>query len=210
MSLWIAAALAACMFAIFWKARRQFSQLAQLAPGAVLETTSVLIVIPARDEASRIGRCIDSLAGQGAAIRVVDDGSTDGTSGIASQKGVQVMTAPALLPGYFGKPNACYAGAKDATARWLLFVDADTWFEPGFVQAIIGHAEGARLDVMSVILDRRCRNLWEHALVPYSLGLLFAGVDLDSVGITDGWRPAFRQQSSHVIPSSFSLLVGAT
>lgn len=181
MSLWIAAGLAACMFAIFWKSRLQFSRLSHLAPGGALLPDSVLIVIPARDEAKNIGRCLDSLVGQGAAIRVVDDGSSDATSAISIQKGAEVIAAPPLLAGCFGKPSACYAGSKDVTARWLLFVDADTWYEPGFVQAVVAHAEDAKLDVISVMLDHQCRNLWESALVPYSFGVLFAGVDLESV-----------------------------
>src|SRR5580692_3262062 len=53
-------------------------------PGAAASPRTVVVVIPARNEASAIGVAIASLAGQSftglAHVIVVDDGSTDGTA----------------------------------------------------------------------------------------------------------------------------------
>ncbi len=186
MSLWVAAVLTAYMFAVFWKSRREFSQLTMLEPGGSTGA-SVLIVIPARNEARNLPDCLDSLARDPAEpveqeILVVDDASTDGTARIAAGHGARAMTAPALPKGLIGKSNACYEGSQyGSSAKWLLFLDADTRFEPGFVQAIVSHAEDFKLDVVSAVLESRCRVLWEHALAPYWLAIQFAGVNLEAV-----------------------------
>ena len=179
MSLWIAAFLAAYMFGICWKSKMQFSRLNTLGLGQPASGSSTLVIIPARNESRNIARCIDSLSGQN--ILVVNDSSTDNTSQIASQKGASVVNAPPLLPPQNPKSAACLAGAKGATARWLLFVDADTWFEPGFVDAVVAHAEENHLDVVSAVLDPKYGMPWEHAMVPYWNGVVFGSIDVDAV-----------------------------
>ncbi|MDQ8191889.1 glycosyltransferase [Roseibacillus persicicus] len=94
----------------------------------------ISVIIPARDEEDNLPKLLDSLlAGktQPHEIIVVDDGSTDATAAVAEERGAKVV-APAPLPDdWKGKPWACQTGAEAATGDWLLFMDADTWFEPG-------------------------------------------------------------------------------
>src|SRR5271157_4727210 len=90
----------------------------------------VSIIVPARNEEASLGDCLESLTAQtGVAfeIIVVDDGSTDRTRAIAqSFAGVRVIS-PEPLPRdptgrmWTGKNNAVVAGAKEASAPWLLF-----------------------------------------------------------------------------------------
>ncbi len=182
LSLLAAALAAAGMLFVAWKSRRQYLSLAELPPAepAVI-TGAVTVIIPARNEAKNIGRCVASLAGQASEIVVVDDASTDGTAEIAQGAGARVVAAPPLLAGYKGKPNACYSGAKGVTTKWLLFVDADTWYEPGFVAALVQHAEAETLTMASVFLRNHFQTVWEHALVPYAFGLYFTGVSVEGV-----------------------------
>ena len=61
---------------------------------------------------------------------VVDDRSTDSTPDllmeIAKQDSrLQVIRVDAVPPGWLGKCHACHVGSREASADWLLFMDAD-------------------------------------------------------------------------------------
>jgi glycosyltransferase involved in cell wall biosynthesis len=89
------------------------------------------IVIPAFNEAKRIGGCVQHLSSALSAnaradfereIIVVDNNSTDGTAEIARRAEARVVFEPINQIA-----RARNAGAGVATGDWLLFVDADTY-----------------------------------------------------------------------------------
>jgi glycosyltransferase involved in cell wall biosynthesis len=131
---------------------------------------SVEVVVPARNEQDCIGRCLDSLTNQqgiGFRITVVDDGSTDRTREIAqSFPGVRVIAAPEPAPGVSGKCNALIVGATGATAKWLLFTDADTFHFPGSLARAVAEAEQRRVDLLSYSPEQETASLGERALMP--------------------------------------------
>lgn len=159
-----------------WKSRSNFLALEELPVWPATIRRDVTIMIPARDEAGKIGHAVRSLIGQ-AKVIVVDDSSTDGTASEARAAGATVVPAPPLQAGHRGKPNACLAGAREARTRWILFVDADTWYEPGFVGALVARAESRGLTMASVFLRNECKTWAERVLLPYAFGLYFCGVD---------------------------------
>lgn len=96
-------------------------------PGQPPATVSV--IIPARNEESRLPSLLKSLAFQtrpADEVIVVDDHSTDGTAALAAAAGARVVTARSLPPDWNGKTWACWSGAEAATGRILVFLDADT------------------------------------------------------------------------------------
>lgn len=131
---------------------------------------SVQIVVPARDEEDCIGRCLESLARQqgiGFSITVVDDGSRDGTRAIAASfAGVRVVSAPEPIPGVTGKCNALIHGARGATAKWILFTDADTLHYPGSLARAVKEAEERGVDLLSYSPEQETGSLAETALLP--------------------------------------------
>ena len=91
-----------------------------------MATNKVALIIPAYNEAERIGRVIEpakeaSVLGE---IIVVDDGSYDQTSEVALSYSVPVVEHPINL----GKGEAMQTGvtlARELGAKTLLFLDAD-------------------------------------------------------------------------------------
>jgi hypothetical protein len=99
---------------------------------------SVAILIPARNEAQRIGACLDAaLASRGVDFEVIvlDDHSSDETAErvrqrAASDARLRLAAAPPLPPGWNGKPHACHVLASLTDRPLLLFVDADVRLSP--------------------------------------------------------------------------------
>jgi 4,4'-diaponeurosporenoate glycosyltransferase len=132
-----------------------------------------MAIIPARNEEAVIARVVRSLPPDTAIV--VDDHSEDGTAEAARQAGAGVLPAPPLPRNGIGKANACAAGARALTSRWILFTDADTWFEEGFLPAVVAAAEASGVSLLSVYLQPECETFAERLLVPYARALFFCG-----------------------------------
>ena len=96
------------------------------------------VVIPARNEATRLGTVLDDLASQDLLVQilVVDDQSTDGTASLAAshqlaQRGqLRVLTADGT-----GKKSALLTGMASASSPWVVTLDADVQLGPSWAQA---------------------------------------------------------------------------
>jgi len=100
-------------------------------PAACAERLS--IIIPARNEETTLPNLLRSIRSQSVKPReiiVVDDGSMDRTAEVAQQLGAKVIRSQPLPEDWRGKTWACHQGAQAATGELLMFLDADTWFEP--------------------------------------------------------------------------------
>ena len=121
-------------------------------------TSTVSLLVPARDEAHRIGPTIESLLAQrGLAdveILVLDDGSTDGTAQVVgavagADARLRVLTGTPPPPGALGKPHACAQLAAAAGGETLVYVDADVVLAPHAVAAAVAVLRGPRpLDLL--------------------------------------------------------------
>src|SRR5689334_352662 len=173
----ILVALAAGMIVVFFlaKSRLNYLRLPVLRESAGRVQENVTVVIPARDEEKNISRAVGSFPG--ARVLVVDDDSSDHTAELARRAGAEVIPAPPIKAGVFGKPNACLAGARATDSKWLLFVDADTWYEPGFLTSLLRYASEEQLDAASVFLKQECVSWPERILLPYAFALYFCGVN---------------------------------
>jgi glycosyltransferase involved in cell wall biosynthesis len=90
---------------------------------------TVSVVIPARNEAERIGPCLDALAAETGLLEVivVDDQSTDGTADVAERGGARLVRGRQPPLGWVGKPWALQQGLEAARGdggRWRSLEDA--------------------------------------------------------------------------------------
>jgi chlorobactene glucosyltransferase len=145
-----------------------------------------MVVIPARNEEGVVGGAVQSFPPD--TVIVVDDRSTDRTAEEAREAGAGVVEAPPLAKGALGKANACMAGAKILTSRWILFADADTRYQKDFLNSAVQCADDAGLALLSVHLTPRPETLAEHLLEPYAAALFFSGASLqqDPAAIFNG------------------------
>ncbi|HEX2987220.1 MAG TPA: glycosyltransferase, partial [Chloroflexota bacterium] len=98
---------------------------------------SFTVIIPARNAASVLGKCLSSVVSKGAGgspleVIVVDDGSTDDTVAVAKSHGARVV-----YTGGLGPAAARNAGARVASGDLLVFLDADCVAEQGCLEALL-------------------------------------------------------------------------
>lgn len=180
-SAWVAFALGLVLIALVWRAHRRYLALPEIhrlladqegRPSA--PPLDCMVVIPARNEEGNIGAAVRSLPPD--SVIVVDDFSDDKTANEAREAGAGVLSASAPPEGAVGKSNACMAGARVLTSRWILFADADTRFMPGAVDAMVAAAEAGKIEFLSVYLKPEFRTFAESVTAPYGVALYFCGV----------------------------------
>jgi dolichol-phosphate mannosyltransferase len=132
------------------RARRRAAPLTRLETVEGLPTISV--VVPARNEESRIGPLLDALrdAPGVAEVLVVDDCSTDGTAALATAAGATVVSGREPPPGWAGKAWAVQQGIEAATGEWVVTLDADARPDPALPAAAVRRAATDGCDLVTV------------------------------------------------------------
>jgi glycosyltransferase involved in cell wall biosynthesis len=95
----------------------------------------VSVVIPARNDAEMLARCLASLAAQtrpADEVVVVDNGSIDDTRAVAEAAGARIVVEPIA-----GIPRASSAGFDAARGDVIARIDADTVCPPGWIAGIV-------------------------------------------------------------------------
>jgi len=133
----------------------------------------VSIIIPARNEARNIERCVRSVLATAYSpieVIVVDDRSTDGTAEIVAPAiGDRLRLVHGVEPpaGWFGKQWAIVQGYKVARGELLLFADADTKHEPELVPRAVRGLQVERVDLFTVLPRQEMRTFWERLIQPH-------------------------------------------
>ncbi len=135
---------------------------------------SLVVVVPARDEAANIAATLDALLladypARGGRLRIlaIDDRSTDGTGAILDAYAakyakrapgrLEVLHITDLPDGWLGKTFALAvgtehsAGSESSGSDYLLFTDADVLFSPSILRRAMAYAVASDADHLVVM-----------------------------------------------------------
>lgn len=139
------------------------------------------VIIPARDEARNIERCLRSVLASTyprLEVIVVDDHSSDGTAQIAQRianedagthgsSRVHVVQAEALPAEWFGKQWACHTGFRASHGEILCFTDADTRHGPELLARSVNAMRQRQSALFTVAGHQEAISFWEKVVQPF-------------------------------------------
>jgi glycosyltransferase involved in cell wall biosynthesis len=156
---------------------------------------SIVVVVPARDEAVALPVSLTSLIEQdyeNLTIVAVNDRSTDQTGAIMDELAskypdrLRVLHVRELPSDWLGKPHAMALAARHAMAtlqpQYLLFTDADVVFDPQAIRRSLVQAVATRADHFVTFPTPQIKTIGEGALLGY-LGVM-------GLWATRPWRAA--------------------
>jgi len=148
---------------------------------------SCSVLVPARNEENNIGRCAGGLLAQDYPdfqVIVLDDNSTDRTWQILQEFAAKdpkliLIKGKPLPDDWLGKHWACHQLAQVANGELLVYVDADTYHEPGMLRGAAAAIIYEKAALISA-LPRQIVVSWSEMLsIPaFYLGML-CGVPLE-------------------------------
>lgn len=141
---------------------------------AALPTVSV--IIPVKDRAEELRRCLASLAGldypqEKLQVIVVDDGSSDDSAPVARQAGALVLPSGGTGRGPAAARNV---GATAATGELLAFIDSDCSASPKWLAELIPAFDDPGMVAVGGLVDGMCTestvDRYEAVMSSLSLG----------------------------------------
>lgn len=140
----------------------------------ITPSATISVVVPARDEAARIGPLLAATVGAPGVgeVVVVDDRSTDATAAVASAAGARVVPGSEPPTGWAGKAWALQQGFEAATGEWVVALDADARPAPELPTALVARAIAERCDLLTVGARFECPTAGVRWLHPAMLTTL--------------------------------------
>ena len=194
---------------------RQFTTITSPDPA---RAPSVSVIIPARNEAENIEKCLASLTKSrypNFEIIVVDDRSVDGTAELArtipagNAKRLVVMEGKALPEGWLGKPWACQQGARATSAELLVFADADTTHGDKLLSRSITELQNTGADLLNVLGSQVIESFWERLVQPQIfLLVLFRHPDLERSARSSQWQDGVANGQFMLMPRTSYEAIG--
>ncbi|MFP5288067.1 MAG: glycosyltransferase, partial [Thermoanaerobaculia bacterium] len=178
LSLILSLVLGAGLLGLALRTEEQRRSAPPLPPLSPVPPDTVTVLLPVRDERANVLDCLDTLLAQGARVRVIDDGSTDGTRELVMdlipERPVELVDAGPLPEGWRGKVHALWQGWRGLDTPWVLLTDADTRHGPGLLARALAAARQKDLDAISLAGTQECRSFGERLIIPAVFGLLDA------------------------------------
>jgi len=168
-----------------------------IAPAAhPLRPADVAVVVPARNAEGMLAECLDSIVRQGPGELIVVDGlSTDRTLEIARSFGARILSDKGR-----GLPAARSIGARAASRRAVVLVDADVILPDGSLEALLREFhEGGYTALQAGLESESGSGYWGQALAEHHrtglsrqwFGLVATVFDRDAL-LTHGFDAAFE------------------
>jgi chlorobactene glucosyltransferase len=177
------------------------------------ETPFVSILLPARNEALNIERCVRSLLAQdypSFEVIVLDDHSTDATPEILNSiqqenPALHVLNGEPLPAGWLGKHWACHQLMHAAHGELLLFTDADTWHESFVLRDAVSALNNHPADLLTAFPHEHVISWGEQltvpvlAFAPFSFIPTFLARWFGPLAVTIGQFMLFRRSAYEAI-----------
>ena len=172
--------------------------IAVAAPPACEDAPSIGVIVPARDEAANIARCLESVVAQDypkqrVTVLVVDDNSADETAAIVedfvtAHPRIALLAAPPLPAHWTGKSHACWIGGRTILpdCEWLCFIDADVWGHDDLLSRAVATALEKDLDLLSLTPRHELQSFAERLMLPCGLIAVSFLQDLDQLQARSG------------------------
>jgi len=131
----------------------------------------ITVVIPARNESKIIKKTLMALNEQGKRLNIVlvDDESTDGTSEIARDMGLEnlkIIKGKPLPKGWTGKIWALEQGLQLVNTPYTLFIDADIIMKNRILATLKDKMIKEDWDMISLMAALSMNKFWEKMLIP--------------------------------------------
>lgn len=154
----------------------------RLRPGKPAHSPRVSLLVPARDEAGKIGTTVQSLLAQDYPdfeVLLLDDQSQDGTAEVARQaagddKRLHILSGQPLPPGWLGKNWACQQLAEQASGEVLVFTDADVRWQPGALAGLLAILARQQAGMLTVWPTQAVASWSERLVVPMMTFVILA------------------------------------
>ena len=142
--------------------------------GGRMNKPAVSVLVPARNEAAAIERCVRAiLASRDVDLEVVvlDDASTDGTDAIVRQLAeqdarVRLIRGRPLPSGWCGKQHACAQLAEAATHETWVFLDTDVLLSTDAVGRCVAFLDASQASLVSGFPRQVTGSFLEWMLLP--------------------------------------------
>lgn len=175
----------------------------------------ISILVPARNEETKIARCLDSLLKQdypNFELIVIDDRSTDRTGEIIEEfarkdKRITFVRGKDAPDGWIGKCNALAHAVGYASGDWYIFTDADTYHQPNSIRDAVSLGIQDKADLVSFVPLQELGSPWERLVMPVLLTSFLIGDPFHSVNDPQAKRAYAYGQYIMVRRSSY-LAVG--
>lgn len=178
------------------------------AAGSSPAPVRVSLLVPARNEEATLPETLPGLLDQPAQeVLLLDDASEDRTRQVAQalaerEPRLRVLPGAPLPEGWVGKTWACQQLAAAATGDVLVFTDADVFWRPGALGALLGEMARQEAEAFSVFPRQYTGTLVERTLLPLIDDVLltlfpFALLrrPLPSAAVANGQVFAFRRRA---------------
>jgi glycosyltransferase involved in cell wall biosynthesis len=153
------------------------------APLKAEQAPQISVIVPARNEAESVEAGLRSLLAIDSVpieILAVDDRSTDATVEIMDRvagdaqlagKSLRVLHVTELPEGWMGKTHAMALAARQASAPWLLFTDADILFAKDALLRALNLAEAEAADHIVIFPSLILKTFGERMMIAFFQGM---------------------------------------
>lgn len=113
-------------------------------------SNKVSIIVPIYNASKYLVECVNSLINQDYSnleILLINDGSTDGSAEICDSLQNSDKRIRVIHKENGGTASARNLGVQEASGEYVMFIDADDWFELDTVSTLVSHMDSNSLDV---------------------------------------------------------------